>query len=119
MIEVKASILNGERLRSYNAWNKEMPILVKGVGGVKDAFQLPPMVRVIIPTDTTIELKDDQSVSKVYSVKETALKKALVLVGGVQLITESGRVELIVQNISESLVIISNGDLLGHIVENA
>ena len=116
MIEVKASIQYGERLKSYNAWNKEMPIAVKGVGTVRDAFQLPPMVRVIIPTDTSVELKDDQTVSKVYSNKEVALKKGLVLVGGVQLVTESGKVELVVQNISDSLVIISNGDLLGNIV---
>jgi hypothetical protein len=51
MKEVKVLIKNGERLQSYNAWNKLMPVAVKGVGQNPDAFQLPPMVRVMLPTD--------------------------------------------------------------------
>ena len=31
--DIKACIINGQRLRSFNAFNKEMSIVVKGVGG--------------------------------------------------------------------------------------
>ena len=112
MIEVKVSIKNGERLKSYNAWNKEMPIVVKGVGSNKDSFQLPPAIRAIIPTDTSIELIDHMDFRIAYSNSKSVLENALVLAGGPQIITNSGKVELVVQNMSESLVTISNGDII-------
>ena len=110
MIEVKASIKNGERLKSYNAWNKEMPVAVKGVGPERDAFQLPPQVRVMIPTDTVLE-----TAARIYMNPRVSLVKALVLVSGVQL-NEAGKLELYVQNMSESLVTISNGEMLAYAV---
>lgn len=108
MRDVKVSIKNGDRLKSYNAWNKEMPIVVKGVGQDKDSFQLPPMVRVILPTDLEIE---DESV-QIYMDPQVSLKKALILSSGVQIVTEAGKVELYVQNTSDSLVTISNEEIL-------
>lgn len=115
MIEVKVSIQHGERLKSYNAWNKEMPILVKGIGGNKDSFQLPPMIRVVIPTDTTLELQDLVAIA--YSHPEATFKHALVLAGGPQPINTSGKVELVLQNMSESLVTISAGDVIAYIMK--
>lgn len=114
MIDVKVSIKNGERLKSYNAWNKEMPIAVKGVGNLKDAFQLPPMVRVILPTDLTVEEVPIQ----IYMDPKVSLKKALILSSGVQLVTESGKVELYIQNTSDSLVTISDGEILAKALTN-
>lgn len=108
MRDVKVSIKNGDRLKSYNAWNKEMPIVVKGVGQDKDSFQLPPMVRVILPTDLEIE---DESV-QIYMDPQVSLKKALILSSGVQIATEAGKVELYIQNTSDSLVTISNEEIL-------
>lgn len=116
MNEVKVSIKNGERLKSYNAWNKEMPILVKGIGGNRDAFQLPPSIRVVIPTDATVELIDYADFRTAYSNPEAVLKHGLVLAGGSQLIMDSGKLELIVQNMSESLVTISDGDIIAYLV---
>lgn len=115
MIEVKVSIKNGERLKSYNAWNKEMPILVKGIGGNKDSFQLPPMIRAVIPTDASLDLQDLVAVA--YSHTESVLKNALVLAGGPQVINSSGKVELVVQNMSDSLVTISDGDIIAYIMK--
>jgi hypothetical protein len=115
MIEVKASIKNGERLRSYNAWNKEMPIVVKGVGGSKDCFQLPPTVRVIVPVEFQLP-EISAKIQKAYINPEVALKKGLTLVCGVQLIMENQNDELIIENISESLVSISDGELLAFLV---
>lgn len=108
MIDVKASFKNGDRLKSVNAWNKEMPVAVKGVGVIRDAFQLPPQVRVVIPTNQTID-----SSSLIYINPEVALKKALILVSGVQIVN-SGKIELYVQNLSESLVTISDEELLAY-----
>jgi len=110
MIDVKASIEAGSRLRSYNAWNKEMPIVVKGVGNNSNAFQLPPMVRAIIPTNQTLEP------GKIYIDHNAALQKGLALVTGVQIVAETSQVELYIKNVSESLVTISNGDVLAQLV---
>jgi len=111
MINVKASIKNGERLKSYNAWNKEMPVVVKGVGGNVDSFQLPPMVRVAIPVDQTIN-----GPAYIYIDQEAAVKKGLALVTGVQIVNEASSTdELYIKNISDSLVTISNGDVLAQV----
>ena len=109
MKEVKVLIKNGERLQSYNAWNKLMPVAVKGVGQNPDAFQLPPMVRVMLPTD--IKLPKG---TKVYSNPEFSLKKGLCLVPGIQLILEDSEENavLYVNNVSDSLAIISNDDVI-------
>lgn len=114
MIEVKASVQNGERLKSYNAWNKEMPIAVKGIGPEKNAFHLPPTVRAIVPTGMTFEVPEG-SIGKIYINHDAALKKGLSLVTGVQLITETSEVYLYLENISESLVTITNEDILAYI----
>lgn len=109
MKEVKVLIKHGERLQSYNAWNKLMPVAVKGVGQNPDAFQLPPMVRVMLPTD--IKLPKG---TKVYSNPETSLKKGLSLVPGIQLILEDSEENavLYVNNVSDSLAIISNDEVI-------
>ena len=115
MIEVEAAFWNGDRLKSYNAWNKEMPIVVKGIGGNKNAFQLPPMVRVIIPTDYFND--EREGTAKIYINPNVALEKGLVLVSGVQLVKDDENVHLYIQNVSDSLVTIACGDLLAYIEE--
>jgi len=115
MIEVKASVKHGDRLKSYNIWNKEMPIAVKGVGSSKDSFQLPPMVRAMIPTGITLEIPEN-TIGKIYIDSTVALKKGLNLISGVQLITDTSEVFLYVTNKTESLVTITNGDVLAYIL---
>ena len=109
--DVKACIENGQRLKSYNAWNKEMPVVVKGVGKNKDAFQLPPAVRVLVPTGLIFDIPEGY-VMKMYIRSGTALKKGLTLVNGVGII-DSDYVEesfLMLENVSESLVTIEHGE---------
>jgi len=109
--DVKACVQNGQRLKSFNAWNKEMPVVVKGVGQSKDAFQLPPAVRVLVPTGLIFDIPEGH-VMKMYIRSGTALKKGLTLVNGVGII-DSDYVEesfLMFENISESLVTIENGE---------
>ena len=107
MIDLKASIKHGERLKAYNAWNKEMPVAVKGVGGQKDALQLPPMVRLVMPID---QLLTDKGV--IHIDQEAAVKKGLALVTSVQLVGKTPVNELYIKNVSDSLVTIANGDIL-------
>ena len=109
--DVKACIEHGQRLKSYNAWNKEMPVAVKGVGGNRDAFQLPPAVRVLVPTGLIFDIPEGH-VMKMYIRSGTALKKGLTLVNGVGII-DSDYVEesfLMLENVSESLVTIEHGE---------
>jgi dUTP pyrophosphatase len=109
--DVKACIENGQRLKSYNAWNKEMPVVVKGVGKNRDAFQLPPSVRVLVPTGLIFDIPEG-NVMKMYIRSGTALKKGLTLVNGVGII-DSDYVEesfLMLENISESLATIEHGE---------
>lgn len=109
--DVKACIENGQRLKSYNAWNKEMPVVVKGVGQNKDAFQLPPAVRVLVPTGLIFDIPEGY-VMKMYIRSGTALKKGLTLVNGVGII-DSDYVEesfLMLENVSESMALIEHGE---------
>lgn len=109
--DVKACIENGQRLKSYNAWNKEMPVAVKGVGQNKDAFQLPPAVRVLVPTGLIFDIPEGY-VMKMYIRSGTALKKGLTLVNGVGII-DSDYVEesfLMLENVSESMALIEHGE---------
>jgi len=111
--DIKACFSNGDRLKSYNAWNKEMPIAVKGVGKNPDAFQLPPTVRVLVPTGLIFDIPEGH-VMKMYIRSGTALKKGLTLVNGVGII-DSDYVEqsyIMLENVSESLVTIEHGERL-------
>ena len=111
--DIKACFSNGDRLKSYNAWNKEMPIAVKGVGKNPDAFQLPPTVRVLVPTGLIFDIPKGH-VMKMYIRSGTALKKGLTLVNGVGII-DSDYVEqsyIMLENVSDSLVTIEHGERL-------
>lgn len=103
----------GDRLKSFNAWNKELTIAVKGVGKIADAFQLPPDMRVLIPTGLIFDVPEGH-VMKMYIRSGTALKKGLTLANGVGII-DSDYVEetfIMLLNESDSLVTIENGERL-------
>lgn len=109
--DIKACIQNGQRLKSFNAWNKEMPIVVKGVGKNPNAFQLPPNVRVLVPTGLIFDIPEGH-VMKMYIRSSQALKKGLTMANGVGII-DSDYVEesyMMLENISDSLVTITNGE---------
>lgn len=115
--DVKACIEHGQRLKAYSAWNKEMPVVVKGIGQNKDAFQLPPSVRVLVPTGLIFDIPEGH-VMKMYIRSGQALKKGLVLVNGVGII-DSDYVEesfLMLENVSESLALIEHGERIAQCV---
>jgi dUTP pyrophosphatase len=110
--DVKATFQEGERLKAYNAWNKEIPILVKKVGGVVRA-SIPPETRVFIPTGLIFNVPDNH-VLEMFIRSSVATKKGLVLANGVGVI-DSDYVEesfIALHNISDSLVIIEAGERL-------
>jgi len=109
--DIKACISNGQRLRSFNAFNKEMSIVVKGVGGVRDAFQLPPGIRVLVPTGLIFDIPE-KHVMKMYIRSSQALKKGLIMANGVGII-DSDYVEesfMMLQNVSDSMATIEHGE---------
>lgn len=108
MEKVKVTFKKGDRLTSYNAWNKVMPVAVKGVGQDTDAFQLPPMVRVQLPTDSKFAAG-----TKLYTNPQISLEKGLTLVSGVQVTEDSEENTVIyINNVSDSLATIVSGDVL-------
>ena len=109
--DIKACIKNGQRLRSFNAFNKEMSIVVKGVGGSKDAFQLPPGIRVLVPTGLIFDIPQGH-VMKMFIRSSQALKKGLTMANDVGII-DSDYVEesfMMLQNMSDSMATIENGE---------
>jgi dUTP pyrophosphatase len=109
--DIKACITRGQRLRSYNAFNKEMQIVVKGVGGNPDSFQLPPGIRVLVPTGLIFDIPE-KHVMKMYIRSSQALKKGLTMVNGVGII-DSDYVEesfMMLENISDSMALIEHGE---------
>lgn len=111
--DVKACITNGQYLTSFNSWNKQQRILVKGVGTAKDAFQLPPDIRVLVPTGLIFDIPEGH-VLKMFIRSSVALKKGLVMANGTGII-DCDYVEesyLMLRNVTDSLVTIENGDRL-------
>jgi len=109
--DIKACIKNGQRLRSFNAFNKEMSIPVKGVGGNPDAFQLPPGIRVLVPTGLIFDIPE-KHVMKMYIRSSQALKKGLTMANSVGII-DSDYVEesyMMLENISDSMALITHGE---------
>jgi dUTP pyrophosphatase len=111
--DIKACITKGQYLKSYNSWNREQPIVVKGVGTNPDAFQLPPGIRVLVPTGLIFDIPEN-NVLKMFIRSSVALKKGLVMANGTGII-DSDYVEesyMMLQNVTDSLVTIENGDRL-------
>jgi len=110
--DVKAAFQNGQRIKSFNAWNKQVDIVSKSIGG-KVAIQVPPESRVLVPTGLIFDVPES-FVLKMYVRSSVALKKGLTLVNGVGII-DSDYVEesyILLHNISDSLVVILNGERL-------
>ena len=119
--DIRACIENGQRLRSFNAFNKEMTVVVKGVGGQRDAFQLPPGIRVLVPTGLIFDIQE-KHVMKMYIRSSQALKKGLTMANGVGII-DSDYVEesyMMLENVSDSMALIVHGERVAQcIIEKA
>lgn len=110
--DVKAAFLPGERIKAYNAWNKQVDIVTKVIAG-KTAFQVPPETRVLVPTGLIFDIPEN-FVLKMYVRSSVAIKKGLTLVNGVGVIDSDYVQEsyILLHNISDSLVTIEHGERL-------
>jgi|TARA_B110000977_G_C11060727_1_gene485871 dUTP pyrophosphatase len=109
--DITPCIKNGERIRSFNAFNKEMAIPVKGIGQDRDAFQLPPGIRCLVPTGLIFDIPA-KHVMKMYIRSSQALKKGLTLANGVGIIDSDYKEEsfLMLENVSDSMATIVHGE---------
>ena len=109
--DIKACFQNGDMLKAYNSWNKEQSVAVKGVSTDRDAFQLPPGIRVLVPTGLIFDVPE-KHVLKLFIRSGLALKKGLSLSNGTGIIDSDYTLEtfIMLQNNTDSLVKITNGD---------
>mgnify|MGYP003694988817 CR=1 FL=1 len=109
--DLKACFAPMEFLKSYNAWNKEAPIVAKErVDGVH-AIKIPPEQRVLIPTGLIFDIPKDH-VLKMYVRSSVALKKGLTLANSTGII-DSDYVDplfVVLHNVSDTLVLLKNGE---------
>ena len=114
--DVRAAFKVGERIKTYNAWNKAVDVVSKTIAG-KVAVQIPPETRVLIPTGLIFDIPENH-VLKMYVRSSVAVKKGLTLTNGVGII-DSDYVEesyILLHNISDSLVVIENGERLAQCI---
>lgn len=114
--DVKAAFVVGERVATYNPWNKKVDVIAKVIGG-KTALQIPPESRILVPTGLIFDIPE-KHVLKMYVRSSVALKKGLSLVNGVGII-DSDYVDpsyILLHNISDSLVVIEHGERLAQCV---
>lgn len=114
--DVRAAFLIGERVKAYNAWNKKVDIIPKVIAG-KVALQIPPETRVLVPTGLIFDIPQNH-VLKMYVRSSVAVKKGLTLANGVGII-DSDYVEesyILLHNISDSLVVIEEGERLAQCI---
>jgi dUTP pyrophosphatase len=109
--DIKACFKKGDFLEGFNSWNKAQKVAVKGVSTVVDAFQLPPGIRVLIPTGLIFDVPE-KHVLKLFMRSGMAYKKGLSLANGTGIIDSDYKLETFVmlQNNTDSLVQITNGD---------
>lgn len=115
--DIKACIIQGQQLIGFNAWNKKVGIVVKGVAGNLNSFQLPPQTRILIPTGLSFDIPKDHAVVT-YILPQATLQLGLTLANGTQIIFsgDTGEVHVMLMNMTESLVVIENGQKLAQCV---
>jgi dUTP pyrophosphatase len=110
--DVRSCFYVGDRITCYNAWNKKVDVVSKVISG-KPSIQLPPMHRALVPTGLIFDIPE-YHVMKMYVRSSVALKKGLILANGTGII-DSDYVDpcyIILQNTTESLVVIEAGERL-------
>jgi len=111
--DLTACVEHGQRITAYNSWNKKVEIAVKGVGTARNAFQLAPGMRALVPTGLIFDIPDGH-VMKMFIRSGTALKRGLTLTNSVGIIDSdyTDEVFMMLSNITDSLAVIEHGDRL-------
>lgn len=108
--DLSACFAIGEKIKTYNPWNKGVNIPAKMFTGIP-SVQIYPGYRAAIPTGLIFDIDPDH-VLKVYSRSSLPLKNGLVAANGVGIIDSDYVQQLfvLVYNTSDGPLTISNGD---------
>ena len=112
--DLKSCFAQGDRLKSYNAWNKEQPVVAKDLVDGVPAIKIPPECRVLIPTGLIFDIPDNH-VLKIYVRSSVALKKGLTLANNTGII-DSDYVDplyIVLYNLSDTLVMLKHDERIG------
>lgn len=82
--DIKAHFKEGQKIKTFNHWNKELEFGSKVING-EVCIQIYPSHRALIPTGIIFGIPD-KHVLKMYVRSSVALKKGLVLANGVGII---------------------------------
>lgn len=106
--DIQACLTEGERIKAYDAWNKETQVAVKN-----GKIVIQPMQRVLIPTGLIFDIPVNH-VMEMFIRSSVATKKGLTLVNSTGIIDSDyvDETHIIVHNISDSLVHVHAGDRL-------
>jgi len=113
--DLMSAFKEGDKITTYNSWNKQCYVPAKVIAG-KVGFQLHPNNRVLVPTGLIFDVPENH-VLKMYVRSSVALKKGLVMVNGVGIIDSDYVNEsyILLQNISDSLVVIEANERLAQV----
>lgn len=114
--DLRACLVDGTKVKTYNPWNKEVDVPVKKMIG-NSTIQIHPGYRVAVPTGLIFDVDSDH-VLKIFSRSGTALKSGLMVVNGVGIV-DSDYVEesfVLLYNTSDGPITINNGDRIAQAI---
>ena len=114
--DLHADFLMSQRLKAYNAWNKEFPVQSKIIAD-KVSIQIPPETRILIPTNLVFDIPANH-VMKIFVRSSIALKKGLSLSNGTGIIDSDyrGQVFVSLANHSEVTQYVEPGERIAQIM---
>jgi len=101
----------GQRIASYNAWNKKVDVVVKTTQ-LAPTLHLPPESRIALPTGVVVEDLPEDHILEVSINPGHALQRGLHCPAPTR-VMNGEQVFINVHNISDSLGLITSGEWLG------
>jgi dUTP pyrophosphatase len=116
--DLRACLVDGTKVKTYNPWNKEVDVPVKKmIWPGNSTIQVHPGYRVAVPTGLVFD-SDPDHVLKIFSRSGLALKSGLMVVNGVGVV-DSDYVEeafVLLYNTSDGPITITHGDRIAQAV---
>lgn len=114
--DLKACLVEGAKIKTYNPWNKEVDVPVKRVMGYP-TIQIHPGYRVAVPTGLIFDIDPDH-VLKIFSRSSMALKYGLMVVNGVGIVDSDYVNEsfVLLYNTSDGPITITHGDRIAQAI---
>ena len=114
--DLSACLELGDRIKTFNPWNKDVDVPVKMASG-KPSIQIHPGYRIMIPTGLIFDIEPGY-VLKVFSRSGIALKKGVVVPNGVGIIDSDyiNETFVLLYNTSDGPISISHGDRIAQAI---